>query len=75
MLLSLQRSFQLFRDVDCVVSGGEKDHYLQKERDGQFDNDIDSLLDDFSQDFSLILDSLNLNEMKKHIINCIASLM
>jgi hypothetical protein len=76
MLLSFQRSFQLFRDVDCVVSNGERNHDLHEERNGQFDSDIiDSLLDDFSQDFSLILDCLNLNEMKKHIINCIASLI
>jgi hypothetical protein len=60
-----KRCFQLFRDVDCVISDIEKDRDL--------DDDLVYLYSD--SELHEILKSLDLNRMKKHIINCMASLI
>jgi hypothetical protein len=60
-----KRCLQLFRDVDCVISDIKKDCNI--------DEDIDDIYYD-SQSYE-ILKSLDLNHMKKHIINCVASLI
>mmetsp|Transcript_32284 Transcript_32284/g.30779 ORF Transcript_32284/g.30779 Transcript_32284/m.30779 type:complete len:659 (+) Transcript_32284:169-2145(+) len=63
MLLSYEgrKSFQQFYDVDCVIGDVEKD--MNKK-----ETDTDAEIYE-------ILESLDLDGMKKHIINCIASLI
>jgi len=60
-----KRCLQIFRDVDCIISDIEKDYST--------DEDIEDIYYD-SQSYE-ILKSLDLNHMKKHIINCVASLI
>ncbi len=60
-----KRCFQIFRDNGSVINDVDKDYDL--------DEDIDDLRL-ASQSYE-ILESLDLDHMKRHIINCMASLI
>lgn len=62
----LQWSFQLFRDLNCILNKKK----AKKQTENTLNIDIHN-----SSAFKKILDGMSVKDMKQHIINCLAALV